>query len=296
MLAGATALMVVGSPLTTRAGVPSLPPGFMRVVFLDVGQGDSTLLQFPDKRAVLVDTGGVPGASFDIGERVVFPSVRALGVSSIDTLVLTHGDPDHIGGAPAVLRRLSPRQIWEGVPVPPHVPLRELASAARLSGAAWRTVQSGDRELSGGVEIRVLHPPPPEWERQRVRNEDSVVLELRLGSVSIVLPGDIGREAEQSLNPTLSTAPITVVKAPHHGSATSSTEPFIAAIHPAAVIFSAGRNNRFGHPAPVVVARYRSANAVMFRTDEDGAIVLETDGRVVHVTTWASGREVTLGR
>jgi competence protein ComEC len=282
--------------MATAVGVPSPPPGFLRVVFLDVGQGDSTLVRFPGNRALLVDAGGLPGASFDIGERVIAPAIRAFGIRSIETMVLTHGDPDHIGGVPAILRRFSPRQIWEGVPVPPHVALQQLSSSATLAGMVWRTVQSGDRETSGGVDIRVLHPPPPEWERQRVRNEDSVVIELHLGSVSIVLPGDIGREAEQLLTPRLSTAPITIVKAPHHGSATSSTEPFVAAVHPSAVIFSAGRNNRFGHPAPVVVARYRDANSLVFRTDDDGAIVLDTDGMVVHITTWGSGRTVTLRR
>jgi competence protein ComEC len=295
-IAAVTTLMVISLPPSTNVDAPRLPRGFLRVVFLDVGQGDSTLVRFPDNRTLLVDTGGVPGTSFDIGERVVAPAIRALAVRSIDTLVLTHGDPDHIGGAPAILRRFSPHQIWEGVPVPPHPALHDLASAAALAGAAWRNVQSGDREISGGVEIRILHPPPPDWERQRVRNEDSVVIELRLGSVSIVLPGDIGREAEQLLTPGLASASIAIVKAPHHGSATSSTEPFIAAAHPSAVIFSAGRNNRFGHPAPAVVARYLSANCVVFRTDEDGAIVLDTDGRTVRVTTWASGRQVTLSR
>ena len=291
-----TALMVIGPGFATNGGLGRTPSGFLRVVFLDVGQGDATLVRFPDGRAVLVDAGGLPGATFDMGERVVASALRALGVRSLDTLVLTHGDPDHIGGAPAVLRGFSPHQIWEGVPVPPHMALRELASTARLSGIAWRSVQAGDHESSGGVEMRVLHPPPADWERQRVRNEDSVVIELRLGAVSIVLPGDIGHEAEQILTPHLVTAPITIVKAPHHGSATSSSEPFVAAAHPSAVIFSAGRNNRFGHPAPVVVDRYQKVNCAVFRTDEDGAIVLDTDGQVVHITTWASRREMTLRR
>ena len=274
---------------------PIAPPrdAVLRVVFLDVGQGDATLIQFPDRRFVLVDAAGLPGTAFDIGERVVTPALLALGARSIDTFVLTHGDPDHIGGAPAVLRHFSPREIWEGVPVPPHPGLRELAATAGRSRMLWRTVQAADREIAGGVEIRVLHPPIPDWERQRVRNEDSIVLEIRFGAVSIVLPGDIGREAEERLIPLLSTAPITIVKAPHHGSATSSTQPFVDALHPAAVIFSAGRGNRFGHPAPIVVARYRAANSAVFRTDEDGAIVLDTDGRSVDIRTW-SGRRVRL--
>ena len=290
-IACVTALMLASPSVARPVGQPR--PGMLRVVFLDVGQGDSTLVQLPGGRVLLVDTGGIPGTGFDIGERIVSPSLRAFGVRSIETLVLTHGDPDHIGGAPAMLRHFSPHQIWEGVPVPPHAGLRELADAASQSGISWRTVQVNDREITGGVEIRVLHPPPPDWERQRVRNEDSIVLDLRLGDVSIILPGDIGREAEQVLLPRIRTAAITIVKAPHHGSATSSTEAFISATHPSAVIFSDGRGNRFGHPAPVVVARYQAAKSLVFRTDEDGAIVLDTDGRTVTMTTW-SGRKVTL--
>ena len=268
---------------------PVSPPraGALRVVFLDVGQGDSTLIELPDGHFLLVDAGGVPGTGFDIGERVVLPALLAFGVRSLDTLVLTHGDPDHIGGAPAVLRHFSLNEVWEGVPVPPHAGLRDLISTALHASVAWRTVQAADRELSGGAEIRVLHPPVPDWDRQRVRNEDSIVLEIRLGNVSIVLPGDIGREAEQRITPHLATAPITVIKAPHHGSATSSTQDFITALHPAAVVFSAGRGNHFGHPAPVVVDRYRAAHAVILRTDEDGAIVMDTDGRTVEISTWS---------
>jgi competence protein ComEC len=294
-VAAAAALMLAAPAAVTNAGVPSAASGVLRVVFLDVGQGDSTLVRLPDGRVMLVDAGGLPGSAFDIGERVVGPALRAFGVRAIDTFVLTHGDPDHIGGALAVLRRFGPRVIWEGVPVPPHAGLREISMQASASGVSWRSLQSGDRETAGGVGIRILHPPPPEWERQRVRNEDSVVLELRFGDVSIVLPGDIGREAEHLLTPTLDTRPITIVKAPHHGSATSSTEPFIGALHPAAVIFSAGKNNRFGHPVPAVVARYRALHSLVFRTDEDGAVMLDTDGRTVQMTTW-SGRRITLPR
>ena len=289
-LACTLALMVVPPPFAR----PVPPPArrALRVVFLDVGQGDSTLIELPDKRFMLVDAGGLAGTGFDIGERIVTPALVALGARAVDTLVLTHGDPDHIGGAPAVLRHFSPHHIWEGVPVPPHPGLRELASLARGSAVLWRTVQAADRELAGGVEIRVLHPPIPDWERQRVRNEDSVVLEIRFGEVSILLPGDIGREAEQRLTPLLATARLTIVKAPHHGSATSSTQPFIDALHPSAVIFSAGRGNRFGHPAPSVVDRYRGANSVIFRTDEDGAIVLDTDGKSVEMWTLMGRRVV----
>ena len=150
----------------------------------------------------------------------------------------------------------------------------------------WRTVRPGDVERAGPVEIRVLHPPAPDWERQRVRNDDSVVLEVRYRDVSILLPGDIGREVEEALIPGLALGPLVVLKAAHHGSATSSSEAFIEATRPAAVIFSAGKNNRFGHPAKAVVERFERTEVEMFNTAHDGAVFIETDGREVEVRGW----------
>ncbi len=294
-MAACAALILAGVPALARDSASPPPPGWLRVVFLDVGQGDATLVRLPDGHAMLVDAGGVPGSSFDIGGRIVTPALRALGVWRLDTLVVTHGDPDHIGGAPAVLRRFSPQVVWEGVPVPPHPSLRELEAAATAAHVTWRETQAGDREHRVGVEVRVLHPPLPEWERQKVRNDDSVVLEISIGEVSIILPGDVGAEGERLLLPYLTPARLVVVKAPHHGSASSSGLPFVRATHPAAVIFSAGRGNRFGHPAPAVVDRYRQAGAAVFRTDEDGAITLDTDGKALVFRTWA-GRRVTRPR
>ena len=291
---GFTAAAIVISPAAASRDHVSPPaPGTLRVVFLDVGQGDATIAILPDGRAMLVDAGGLPGAAFDVGDRVVAPSLRALGVRRLGALVVTHGDPDHIGGAPAALRHFLPRAIWEGVPVPPHARLRDLAALASGALASWRTVQAGDREIAGGVTVTVLHPPPPDWERQRVRNDDSVVLELRIGGVSIVLPGDVGQEGEALVIPRLAPGAVVILKAPHHGSATSSTPAFIQAAHPSAVVFSAGRGNRFGHPAPGVVSRYRQSGALVFRTDEDGAIAADTDGRRVTMSTW-SGRRVAI--
>jgi competence protein ComEC len=298
-------LIVVGPHATTRDGVVLPAHGVLRCVFLDVGQGDATLLMVPDGRAFLVDAGGLPAAPlqdpmdpmdgpvFDIGERVVSRALRSFGVRSLDTFALTHADPDHIGGARAVLRSFRPRAIWEGVPVPPHDPLRRLAEAADRIGAEWRTVQAGDHLRIADVDIHALHPPPPDWERQRVRNDDSMVLAVRMGQVSVILPGDIGREGEARALGQLEAAPVTVLKAPHHGSATSSTREFLDAARPAAVIVSAGRANRFGHPAPSVVERYRAMGVTMFSTAEDGAVILDTDGTSVWIRTW-NGRAVTL--
>jgi competence protein ComEC len=295
---GLGALIVIGPHTASRDGVTRAAVGDLRVVFLDVGQGDATLILLPDGRSMLVDAGGLPaaplqdpkdGPAFDIGERVVARTLRAFGVRTLDTFVLTHGDPDHMGGARSVLRAFRPRAIWEGVPVPPHAALQALRVAADETDAEWRTVQAADRVEIAGVELVALHPPSPEWERQRVRNDDSIVLALRYGDVSVILPGDIGGEGESRVVEHLRRTPLVVLKAPHHGSATSSSPQFVKAVGPNAVIFSAGRNNHFNHPAPAVVARYRALGVTMFSTANDGAVILDTDGRRVVIRTW-SGR------
>jgi competence protein ComEC len=268
----------------------------LRAAILDVGQGDATLVQLPGDRALLVDAGGHAVSAlaaaddaepaFDVGDRVVLPALRTFGVTRLDAIVLTHGDPDHVGGVRGLLRRLSVASAWEGIPVPPHPGLRSVAAAVRARGMTWRSVQAGDRERFGDVGVRVLHPPPPDWERQRVRNEDSVVLEIRVGAVSLILPGDIGREGEQAILGRLEPGRLYVLKAPHHGSNTSSTQQLIDRLKPAAVIFSCGRDNRFGHPHPAVVGRYRASGAEIFSTSEDGAVFVESDGEGVEVRGW----------
>ena len=287
-------MLVVVSPSFSSTGrVPLPPPNTLRMVVLDVGQGDSTIVRLPDGTSLLIDAGGLAGTSFDIAGRVVLPALRALGVQRLHALVLTHGDPDHIGGADAVIQRLRPESVWEGVPVPPHAGLRALFASAGEARAVWRTVRPGDVERAGGVEIRILHPPGPDWERQRVRNDDSIVVQIDHGDVTILLPGDIGAATERLILPSLHLGRTVILKAAHHGSATSSADEFLEAIHPDAVIFSSGRDNRFGHPAPVVVERFAGRGIPMFNTADDGAVFVETDGKTVEVNGW-TGRMMTI--
>ena len=289
-----SAILIVRAPAVASAfRVPDPPPEWTRVVFLDVGQGDATLVQPAGARPFLVDAGGVPETRFDLGRRVTLPASWAFGVRRLGALVLTHGDPDHVGGAPAILRALSPREIWDGVPVPRHEPLKRLRAAAAGAGIPWIERRAGQTLAAGAATITVLNPPDPDWERQKVRNDDSIVLDIRVGDVAFILPGDITRAVEPAVIQRLVPAPIVIVKAPHHGSAGSSSPPFVDAMHPAAVIFSAGRRNPFGHPAPVVVERYKAAGAAVFSTAEDGAVVVDTDGVKVTMWTW-NGRRLSL--
>ncbi|MEW6323348.1 MAG: DNA internalization-related competence protein ComEC/Rec2, partial [Acidobacteriota bacterium] len=262
--------------------------GRLALTVFDVGQGDGLLVRFPSGRRLLVDTGArSPTGGFDVGERVIGPSLRARGVGRIDLLAITHGDPDHVGGAESLTRDFRPAEIWEGVPVPRHEPTAALRAAARRVRAGWRTVQAGDRLVIDDVEIRVLHPPPPDWERQKVRNDDSIVLELRHGQVSMLLMGDVGREVETALAASFGDlGPLRVLKVAHHGSGTSTSEAFVAALRPTVAVVSAGRGNPYGHPVPYVVDRLRRAGADVWRTDRDGEVAIVSDGASIALRSY----------
>jgi competence protein ComEC len=268
--------------------------GRLHVTFIDVGQGDSIFVVFPHGSTLLVDAGGLAASSaFDVGDRVVAPVIRQAGFRRLNLAALTHGDPDHIGGASSIVSEFRPREVWEGIPVPRSEALAALRVLSQAAGARWVNVSAGARYIVDGVEILVQHPPPADWERQKVRNDDSLVLELRWRGVSILLTGDIGRVPERAIGRTLAPAPTRVVKIPHHGSLTSSAPEFVGAIHPTIAVVSAGRNNHFGHPVPEVLERYRVAGAQVFRTDRDGAVTIDTDGVSSSVRTF-TGRDLSV--
>jgi competence protein ComEC len=287
----AVALLVVATSPWTGRRRPAA--GQVRITVLDVGQGDAIFVQLPTGQSLLVDTGGGAGA-FDVGGRVVTPAIWALGVRRLDWLALTHGDLDHIGGAAAVITDLAPREIWEGIAVPRDASLRAVRTVAAARGAIWRTILAGQAIAIGGVTIDVRHPPAADWERQRVRNDDSLVLRLRYGDVEVLLTGDAGAEFERGWRADEAPSPIRILKTAHHGSRTSTSAAFVLAYRPQAALVSAGRGNVFGHPAPEVLARLAAAGAEVFRTDQDGAVIVETDGVRARVRT-SGGKQWTMG-
>jgi competence protein ComEC len=285
--AAALAGVVIAVAPFSALARPAAP--WLRLTAIDVGQGDAIAVQFPSGHSMLVDAGG-SSSGFDIGGRVVVPALWALGIRRLDWVVVSHGDQDHVGGAGAVVMDLRPREVWEGVPVPAHAPLRSLREQAAASGAAWRTVHGGQRLDVGEVEVLAVHPPPPDWERPRVRNDDSLVLLLRYRDVEMLLTGDAASQFESSRLETAAAATpdvrrLRVLKIAHHGSRTSTSEAFVQSFLPDVAFVSLGAGNLFGHPAPEVMQRLAGVRAKVFRTDKQGAITLETDGALVRVTT-----------
>ncbi len=282
----AAAATLVGA-LDSRIARPAGTSDTLRLTMFDVGQGESILLETPDGGKMLVDSGGAPfGGSFDIGARVLAPALWARGIRALDTLLLTHGDPDHIGGALDVLADFAPRQLWVGIDVPNHQPTADIRDAAARLGIPVDHRRRGDLEAGGIARVRVLHPPPPDWERRRVRNDDSVVLEVVYRDVAVLLTGDISAEVEREILPRLTRAPTRILKVAHHGSRTSSSQALLSEWRPQFALISAGRGNTFGHPTPEVLRRLEDIGATVLRTDLDGQITIETNGYKTKVRTF----------
>ncbi len=286
------AAIAVTSGLTLiAAGAQPAPGGEragLRLTVFDVGQGDAMLLQMPDASAMVVDTGGIGfGASaFDIGGRVLAPALWARGLRRLDLLALTHGHPDHVGGALRLVRDFSPREIWEGVRVAGDPVLGTIQQAAQRQQLRLEPRYTGAARRFGEVQVRILSPAPPDWERRRVRNADSLVMEVVYRDAAILLTGDIEAEQERRIAPLLRPARIRILKVAHHGSRTSTSPELIDSWRPTHAVISCGRGNTFGHPHPDVLARLEAAGTKVLRTDLQGQITFNTDGHRLSIDTY----------
>jgi competence protein ComEC len=265
--------------------------GQLRIDFLDVGQGDSAMLTLPDGRTLLVDGGGVPewnGLNSDsrrrIGEAVVSEYLWWRGLDTVDYVLATHADADHIDGLNDVLRNFTVHAALVGRIPPNDREYSEFAQTLSAANISIATIQSGDVIRFGAAEIHVLWPRAAISPSEPSRNNDSVVLRVTLGKRSILLTGDIEKSAERALSAAAELLQADVVKVAHHGSRSSSTQPFVAATKPPFAIISVGQNSIFGHPHAEVVERWQAIGAEVLTTGNCGTITVTTDGTDLTVT------------
>ncbi len=264
---------------------PLLPVGSgeLEVHVLDVGQGDAIALRTPRGRWVLIDAGR-RWEGGDAGRRVVIPHVRRVG-GPVALFVLSHAHEDHAGGAPTVLEALRPAGWWEPAFVSPSPAYAQALATAERHGIPWERVRPGRRLLLDGVALTVLAPDSAWTARQHDANETSVVMRVEYGNRRLLFTGDAEASEEAWLVEQVGCAALRadVLKLGHHGSRTSTTPAFLAAVSPRLAIASVGAGNRYGHPAPAVVARLAEAAIPLWRTDEDGTVVVRTNGRTLSV-------------
>ncbi len=254
---------------------PESEPEVLRLTALDVGQGDAILLQTPNGSDVLVDGGP--------DDRVRQQLSRHLPAAdrTIELVVLTHPDLDHVGGLPAVARSYRIERVLET-----GVRSTSQADAAWVSevtkqGSERIQAQAGQRLEIDGVWFDVLWPDASTDLATPKRNETSVVLRVTYGATSFLLTGDISSDVEARMVQTGTLTDVDVLKAPHHGSISSSSEEFLDAVKPETAMISVGKKNRYGHPHPVVVRRLVKRGIRVLRTDEVGDVVCESDGERV---------------
>jgi competence protein ComEC len=264
--------------LVPKLAAPALP---LRVTFLDVGQADSALAEFPGGKTMVVDA-GYAGRGYDAGERVVAPVLHAKGITRIDYLCVTHGDADHAGGAAYLLRNFDVGELWFPADAEPSRALEELAAAARAAGV--RTVAAPASLTVGGARVARVWPPaegPPDGFSS---NDSSTVLRLTYGDFAALLTGDVERPAQKLILAGGKELGADVLKVPHHGSRGAAVPAFAAAVNPRAAFFpvKAGAQK---FPAPETRALYRKAGALALAAGERGAAVVQTDGRRLRVAS-----------
>jgi competence protein ComEC len=261
----------------------------LRITHLAVGHGDAAVVELPGSKVLLIDAGGAASGGFDTGESIVAPFLRSRRIRKVDYLLVTHPRVDHYGGMKTIVEKFAPSEFWSGPNEGRTRRYQELEAALKVSGTKQVFLSSRDPcRTFEQVTLCVLYPP------EGKTADTSLVIRLSFGQVHFLFTGDIEAEDEMALLQNRTDLPSTVLKVPRHGSRTSSSEDFIAMVKPKLAIVSVGRRNSYGLPQEEVLARYAAAGAQMLRTDQDGAIIIETDGGQLRYRGYQSGKKGAL--
>lgn len=293
VLLAAFAFLIVFHPFSSPP-----PDDRLSIDFLDVGQGDSAFITFPNGETMLVDGGGTLSFREDdslnsfepdlprIGEFVVSEYLWEKGYSRIDYILATHADADHIQGLVDVAKNFNIATAIFGRTPATDQDISELTEVVARKDIELKLVADGDSLKIGGVTIEVLHPAGDEARDAVSNNNNSVVLRFIFGERTFLLTGDIEKEAESGLLQDPGSLNADIVKVPHHGSRTSSTKAFIDAVSADYAVISVGKRSMFGHPHQNVIERWENSGAKVMTTGERGTISVSTDGKDLIMKTF----------
>ena len=257
----------------------------LRVSFLDVGQGDAAVVEFPGSHVMIIDAGGFTSQTFDSGRALVAPFLWQRKIGRIDTLVLSHPNLDHYGGLEFLAAHFGVTAFWfNGEERPDSRRFRRLIATLQENDIRTHILcrEAPNREI-GGVRVQILHPPCGQTDLDT--NDASLVLRLSHGEVDMLFSGDVEAEGERTLLVTPTQLESEILKVPHHGSRSSSSQPFLEAVSPQVAVASLGYQNRFRFPAPEVVDRYERQGTTLFRTDQAGTVTVRSDGESYRIET-----------
>ena len=252
------------------------------VKVLDVGQGDSILIT-AGGQVTLIDTGDIPARDKLVGY------IKKEGITTIDTLILTHAHNDHIGGVAAVLSQFTVRQVYDSGQATTTATYRKYLETVQQKKIPFALLKAGDQlDVGGGASLKILSPGKPFFTEDDGKpdfNNNAIVARLTYGSFAMLLAADAEKPAEERMvkqfGPELKSA---VLKVAHHGSNTSSSPDFLKAVAPEAAIITVGVNNDYHHPHPSIVKRYTDRKVNLLRTDLNGTVTISSDGKTWSIT------------
>ena len=258
-------------------------PKALQLHFIDVGQGDACLIITPHHHSVLIDTGGSLNSDYDIGSRVDIPYLHHYGITSIDYLVLSHLDADHSGGASSILQKIPVKHL-----IISNEGLSNYAQALQLplNNPILNNAIVAKEDMSFTLDNINFQFLQPDIKQLKSSNEASNVLKLTYHDFSALFMGDLPQTNEHKLIASHPHLQSTILKIAHHGSKTSSSEEFLRAVNPQLAIISVGKYNHFNHPSPEVLTRLQQLSINTLRTDEQGAIVISSNGYKFSIQTY----------
>jgi competence protein ComEC len=262
------------------------PADNLEVNFLNVGEGDCILIEAPNNINILIDGGGTPQSEFDIGRNIVIPYLRRKGINEIDLLILTHPHIDHLEGLLPILTEIKVDMVLDGGLACNSLEYQEFISLILKKGIPYHKAKAGDNFIfSNNLEMLLLNPLyDSDFYEESDFNNASIVVKLFYKNADFLFTGDIEKAAEKKLLVWQNILQSDILKVSHHGSVTSTNLEFLDKVNPSIAVITVGKNN-FGHPSQNTIERLENRNIQIYRTDEDGTIIIRTNGQEYWIRT-----------